>query len=318
MRAGRLASTVACSLPLLCRIDARRPASWIALATGGVAAAGGSGPVAHAMACACGGLAAVAAVGDPVRVDGSPDLTAACTVARVAWPLAGVALGWWAAALGGHAAAWSAIAAGLGVVFVAAVRLIASSAAAAWWSAWRPGDSPPALATERDGVHAAFGHHVVDRLAMAATLAAMVVWYFLVPAAAAWYAVLVGGLFVLLTVPSATSGPTVADEGARSLLVRTMPEPCGLPGTLPRSLRMIVVSASLLAWPALVAAVLRSELALVPTGPAGSLALLAALAAITAGGAWIAHARGVGGDTARALVLAGVAALILGAGRLLS
>lgn len=321
MQAGRLASTIACSVPLLCRIEARRPASWIALATAGTAAAvGGDGPEALAVAGACGGLAALAAVGDAVRIDASPELATASTLARAAWPLAGAVLGCCATALVAARAPWSAVAVGLGIVIVVAARLVAAaaaSAAAAWQAVWRAGDPLAGLAAG-DGGPSAFGHGWADRLVMMSTLVAMVVCYFLVPDAAAWYGLLVGGLFVLLTVPAATRGPGVTDEAARSLLVRTMPEPSALPGTLACSLRTIAISASLLGWPALVATVLRSDLALVPAGPGGALVLLAALAATTAGITWIAHARGLSGDTTRAVALAAVVTLIVAAQTLLS
>jgi hypothetical protein len=119
-------------LPLLVRIDARRPASWLAcgMAAAAVAAlaTAGSGAAVVAAAIACGGWAAAAAVGRPPRglVPGGAAVDAAWWWERAAWPLGGclaAAAGVWLMA--GNPA-W--IAGGL-VIGVAGMTAVAAGAA---------------------------------------------------------------------------------------------------------------------------------------------------------------------------------------------
>jgi hypothetical protein len=314
MHAGSVAAAVLASLPVLLRVEARRPATWIALAIAAVAAvACRSGVGWPAVPLACGGLAGLAAVGDLPLIAANPGSRVACLLARVAWPLAGAIGGWMAAARIVASASQVPAAVALGVVLVAAARVIGGfvAATAAAWHAPDPFAGVPL--PDAEGHRSVFGHGWHDRVAMAAALAAMAVCYFLVPEAAAWYAVIVAAVFVLLTVPAATRGPAVADEAARSLLARTMPGRPVLPGTSSASLRAIAVSASVLAWPALVAAVLRFDLVALATGPMAAIALLATLATTTACVTLITGRWGGSGDTARALVVAGVALLTISA-----
>jgi hypothetical protein len=95
----------AASLPLLVRIDARRPASWLALLGGAVAAAaamvgGGADHAAQSLVgVLAGALAAVAAIGDlPIDAGGTiaggrRRGAVVWAGARAAWPLAGMAAG---------------------------------------------------------------------------------------------------------------------------------------------------------------------------------------------------------------------------------
>ena len=155
----------AAMLPLLLRIDARRPASWlaagIAAATAALLpAAAESGGVVAAVAVACGGWAAVAARGrSPCGlVPGVPAVDVAWCLERAAWPLAatllaaggrclltgdglwggvGVALGIVAAT----AAAWAAARGGAAAEDAASFGLVVSSAAG-----WVGGHAPSATA----------------------------------------------------------------------------------------------------------------------------------------------------------------------------
>jgi hypothetical protein len=119
-------------LPLLVRIDARRPASWLAcgMAAAAVAAlaVAGSGAAVVAPAIACGGWAAAAAVGRPPRglVPGGAAVDAAWWWERAAWPLGGCL----AAAAGVWLMAGNppSLAAGL-VIGVAGMTAVAAGAA---------------------------------------------------------------------------------------------------------------------------------------------------------------------------------------------
>jgi hypothetical protein len=105
-------------LPIVARADARRAASWIVMAAAAAAAwaLGGGEPAAVVPAAiACGGLAAVAALGPlPAADRGTSDAT---WLARIGWVMAGGGAGAVAGALAGPsaAAAW-----GAGVLLVAA------------------------------------------------------------------------------------------------------------------------------------------------------------------------------------------------------
>ncbi len=122
-------------LPLLLRIDARRPASWLAAgsaaATIALLAAAAESAAVAAAAVACGGWAAVAARGRPPRgfVPGVPAVDAAWCLERAAWPLA--------AALLAGGARWLVAGDGGAVAVGTAVGIAAASASA--WAAARSG-----------------------------------------------------------------------------------------------------------------------------------------------------------------------------------
>jgi len=102
----------------LVRIDIRRTEAWVSLAMAFVAAAvvpvAWSGPPSLALAGACGGLAAVAAMGLPAGRDADH---AAVSIGRLAWPIGGVLAGMTSGSiLSPSPAAWQ-----VGVALVAAV-----------------------------------------------------------------------------------------------------------------------------------------------------------------------------------------------------
>lgn len=128
----------AAGLAAAARIDARRAASWIALAAGlpagrDLAADGGAGGA--AVAAACGGLLAVAAIGRlPSRMPDSPPgawpWLAAC---RAGWPLAGLVLGGVAAVAsgGGPLAAAGLVDVGLAAASAVVIAILHAAAIAA-------------------------------------------------------------------------------------------------------------------------------------------------------------------------------------------
>lgn len=138
-------------------------------------------------------------------------------------------------------------------------------------------------------------------VAMTASLAAMVGWYFLAPQYAWAYAVLATGLFVCLAVPPATE-----TTPATARFLRSSPGRPPLPGSLPRAARITAVYLGILGWPALVA------FGLPAAGERVGGPLTAVLWLASAGGCLLAlaaaAARTGGGETARAAALA-IAAL---------
>jgi hypothetical protein len=139
-------------------------------------------------------------------------------------------------------------------------------------------------------------------VAMIASLAAMVGWYFLAPQYAWAYAVLATGLFVCLAVPPATE-----TTPATARFLRSSPGRPPLPGSLSRAARITAVYLGILGWPALVAFALPAAAGERVAGP-----LTAVLWLASAGGCLLAlaaaAARTGGGETARAAALA-IAAL---------
>jgi hypothetical protein len=104
-------------------------------------------------------------------------------------------------------------------------------------------------------------------LAMATTLVAMAVCYFLAPEFAAWYAVVAVAWFVMLGVPAATTASGDHDALARCDLVKTCVGRPRLPGTTAHALAAILTHAAILGWPAVVAAVLWRGAAWTSGGP---------------------------------------------------
>lgn len=167
-------------LPLLVRIDARRPASWLACGMAAAAVAGLAGAGSHAAVVAaaigCGGWAAAAALGRPPRglVPGGAAVDAAWWWERAGWPLGGcltAVAGVWLTA--GDAAS---IAGGLaiGVVGMTAVAAAAAARGAAPADATSLGlvvSSAAAAAAGCRGAAAAIGSGVA-----ATVLAAGVAW----------------------------------------------------------------------------------------------------------------------------------------------
>lgn len=281
-------------IALLVRLDARRPASWIAVVTAlAVASWMLARPTPVVTAVVCGGLLAVAAVGFPTHLAAVPGLAVPRAVARVAWPVIGILA---AAVLGGRwtagampttatilAAALLGVAATLGTVLIVVSR---------WWPRFVAGGN-------EDGAFAGW----IDAAAMASLLVAMAVCYFLTPLLAGWYAVVAGCWFVGLMVPRATLDG--ADAAARELLVASAVGAPRLPGTPAHAGRMLATGAAILGWPAIVAGVLWSGPTWTASGPAAALLLLVVLAVSAAA---LARMQRVPGDTPLALAACTLAA----------
>lgn len=294
---GRFAAVMA----VVARIEARRPAAWIALVTAGGAAAlleRAGGGMAMPAAVVSGGLAALAAIGGLVRRAEPPRPAAAWWIVRSGWPLAGAAFGGLASAIAGHGvvAAWGVVA---GALVVAAAAAVVPHVANPW----------------REWPHVALapGRPWGEWIAMPSCLAAMVVCYFLIPELAPWYAVIATGWFVVLAVPAATLAAGAADAFRRDALLRSAVAAARLPGTLGHAFDTIVSQAAVLGWPAVVAAVLRGPEALAAGGPVVAVGVLAAVAAATALAAWIGSACRVSGETTLAALTATLAAALVAA-----
>ncbi len=261
---------------LLVRIDARRPASWIAAAAAAAAIVAMANRAASPwLAVVCGGLLAAAAVGDPADLASLPCLAMRRVAARWAWPAAGILAGFVAASwIGrdwrgpGMTAAWAAIGLAAALAFVA----VAAARGGGWWSDAGAGLFGP-------GGHEEAGRlGWLDGLAMASTLAAMAACYFLAPQFSGWYAILAAAWFVVLFVPRATI--TAGDAFGRIALVRSAVGSPRPPGVSAHAIRGIAAGAAILGWPAVVAASLWGGPAWSVDGPLAALALLAALAAV--------------------------------------
>jgi len=253
---------------LLVRLDARRPASWVA-AVAAVAASSSilvrCAPAWAAAACGC--LLAVAAVGFPARLAAVPELAVPRAMARIAWPLLGLGAGAAVAGRWATADATAAVAAAVLGVVITVGGLLAMTAR--WCRRLAAGGGDDAVAGG-----------VIDALAMASVLVAMAVCYFLAPQLAGWYAAVAGGWFVALVVPRATLD--AADDTARRTLVASAVGLPRLPGTPAHAVRTLATGAAILGWPAIVGSVLWSGPAATPAGPVAALVLLATLAGMAA------------------------------------
>ena len=147
---------------------------------------------------------------------------------------------------------------------------------------------------------------------MATTLVAMAVCYFLAPEFAAWYAVVAVAWFVVLGVPAATTASGDGDALARGDLVRTCVGRPRLPGTTAHALAAILTHAAILGWPAVVAAVLWRGAAWTSGGPVLAILVVASLATATAVVVWGADACGATRDTAAAVIVALLVAVVSG------
>lgn len=339
MRSAEIAAAARLAPPLLAGA-ARRPAAWIALVTAagaGLCCPTGGGSA--AVAAAVGGLAAVAAVGhQPPAAGGGRGVAWLGPLVRAWWPLLGAALAAaWRGVSAGPAETGVAVWVGVGVVLAAGLivgltrgrlgesvvvgrgLMVVGLGSAGGLAAAAAGASPllqavtmtAAWALVGCGLIAAQGQeHSVGAVpgadsaagrgpAMASALLAMAGCYFLAPQFAWGYGVIALGWFVVLAVPAATAarGSAVAER-----LVRSSPGRPAAPGTLARAVPLVATIAALLAWPAMVAAVLAGPetgsfggpLAAVVTLALGSCLTLAAVAA----GSWC------GNEVARALSLA--------------
>ena len=327
-RAGRPLTAVCQTgavLAICLRVDARRPASWIAAAAAAAAvvmlarAAPPSG-MTDTAAGVCGGLLAAASLGSLAGGGGGGGGEAerwrTRVLGRLAWPVAGTAAACvWLLTTGvapRETLRITVLVAGAAVMAVTLFRL----------SAWR---RPGAGAGERHDVRhagaafsAAVGHGPPavrswpEALAMATTLAAMAVCYFLAPEFAAWYAVVAAAWFVVLGVPAATTASGDGDALARRDLVRTCVGRPRLPGTTAHALAAILTHAAILGWPAVVAAVLWRGAAWTSGGPVLAILVVASLATATAVVVWGADACGATRDTAAAVIVALLVAVVSG------
>jgi len=368
-------------LVLLVRIDARRPASWLALlaAAGGlVAAAEAQAPAAVALGWWAGTLAVVAALGelpDDDQWSGMPPPP--WLAGRLLWPLAGWGLGWWlgwgfsalargenawpagaavvAGIVAGGAAvrgalAWKARAADAssvalvlgGVATAGALAVPAATrsewclpaASLAWISAatisvavagsqsrLAPADRPTQRTGEEPPVLPVIGplRRRLNSSAMVAALLGMVCWLFLDSTRAADFHAMTLAWFVSLAVPLATLGDGAMHTRAWRWLYSSSPvlfPPARSTAVMPRFWRprlgsdsfsrvTVVSYAAILAWPALVAAlILAGEPAVAWRAASTVLAVAAAALALVALGR--AGARlGWSGDSTQAVALLG-------------
>jgi hypothetical protein len=198
----------------------------------------------------------------------------------------------------------------------------------------RSGDPVSALMPARRWHRAASVHHLdaphravagsfLDPLAMASTLVAMVVCYFLAPDHARWFVAVSAAWFTVLAVPAATIAAGALDADRRGLLARSAPGGPRLPGSFRHALAALGLHAAIFGWPAVVAAVLWGAAAATPCGPLTAVVVLAALA----GSVVLVVAvmdemvrrgcRGADGGAALALAMAAAMAVLLATGLLL-
>jgi hypothetical protein len=258
----------------LMRIDARRPASWCVAGVTAAAAAALASDVRPVAAVGCGLLLGAAAIGGLAREAAVADFIRARIAARLVWPIIGGMVGLGLAGFlsgDGQATVRAAMALMTGGVAAAGIALATRSLVGRGGSMAATGMNDPVAG------QSLVGRSWIDAVAMASTLVAMAVCFFLAPEAAGWYAVLAASWFTLLAVPVATLAG--GDETARRALLAASPGGPRLPGTAARSLRMLVAYAAVLAWPAAVAAVVTRG-----SGPAaeGSVAAIVAIAALLA------------------------------------
>jgi len=285
----------------LIRIDARRPASWIAFVVTAIVAGSGCRVDAPLAAAACGGLLGVAASGDLRMAAARGELAIIRTVARAIWPLTGLTV----SGLVVGSSAWVACLAG---GLVASSACSTAAAAARGWPAstrWLAAVLPPGGGRSDSWI---------DRLAMPSMLAAMAICYFLMPELAGWYAAVALAWFVLLAVPRATLWG--GEAAARSRLAGSAPGRPRPPGTALDATRHLSASVALLCWPAIVALVLQRDLAWSIAGPAAAIALLVVVATVAAAVAAVTEWRQLPADTTLAAAAATLAGVIAWAAQL--
>lgn len=248
---------------LLARIDARQPATWLALAVAAAVAAllpdaapvgWPTGPV---VATLLGAAVAVMAVGDAGHVGGSAGIDGGWLAERIAWPL----LGWGVvAALRGH---WPLLVCG-GIGIVVAAVLVASlvrrgalgadaasaaivaagaSAAVGWWvdflwPGWFPAGAVAAVGLVVIALAAgavgglALGlrsglRRLLTAAGMAGALVGMVAWLFLAADRAPLDMASSLAWFAALAVPAATLGDGVSHAAMWRRLERAAPRLAG-------------------------------------------------------------------------------------------
>ncbi len=212
--------------------------------------------------------------------------------------------------LSAAAAATTALAVGAleyPVLWQAAAASLASAVVA--WTLWR-------LSAWEQGVFAlgaAAGEQASPLVAisMVTVLAAMVGCFFLAPNLAAGYPVVALSWFICLAVPAATAS---SQPHCGLWLSRSAIGPVPLPGSVMRAAAKGLFQAAVLGWPAVVAMLLPAvdgSRAVHPGIAVGCLALAAVLLLAVVSGATRWGFRG--GETPRAIYLAGVAGTVIGA-----
>ena len=295
----------------LVRIDARRPASWLVAAASLAVVA--LAPASRLWAAAGGGvLLALAAVGSLLRASPEADLLSARLMARLAWPLAAVAAGMVAARFAGidppgQARVAIAIAGG---AILAAVAV----GSAKWLPRLRGLGEPPVHGPSAPGHMPLVGRSWADATAMAATLVAVAICYFLAPEFSAWYTVVATTWFTLLAVPAATL--VGGDAQARSDLLAAAPGRPRLAGTPSAAVPILAAYAAVLGWPAAVAAIVARERPWGWRDPLTAVLVLAGMAALASGLTWASAARNWREDTALAVVAVAHATAIALAARI--
>jgi len=364
-------------LALLVRIDARRPASWLALlaAAGGlVSATQTPTPVAVALGWWAGTLAVVAALGELPNDDqwsGMP--TPPWLAGRLLWPLAGWGLGWWFIAIARGESAWpagAALAAGivaggaavrgslawearaadaaslalvLGGIAAAGSLVVPANKSGEWclpgaFLAWiaaatisvavavsqsrlAPADRPTRRSADDPPALPVIGplRRRLNTSAMVAALLGMVGWLFLDPTRAADFHTMTMAWFVSLAVPLATLGDGVMHARAWSWLYRSTPVRFPAARSTSVMLRFwrpqlgsdsfssvtVVSLAAILAWPAVVAALILAGEPAVAWRAASAVMSLAAAAVALVGLGRAGANLGWSGDSTQALALLG-------------
>lgn len=296
------------------RMAARRPAAWLACAAavtcgGLLAAAGGQfTPI----ALVCGVLVAIAAVGDPPPVAPAVALPAVVWWSPLAWPLVGAVAAATVAGAPGRTMA-TAIAAAA-IVTTASRQLIGHVVRGGKMAADHAATDRPLQPTAVTAWMADDANRgPLARVALATSLIAMAVCFFLDPDRAGWYALVAAAWFVALTLPIAAIAGGGSDERARGRLIASAagPPPGSrghpLPGTLPHAIRGLVTHAVLLAWPAVVATLIWAGRVDRIGGPLAAIGVLAGLTAGTAGLLATMRLCGANGDTTRGSVACALA-----------
>lgn len=295
----------------LVRIDARRPASWlVAAATLAVVTLA---PASRPSAAAGGGvLLAMAAIGSLLRAPPGSDLLHARLAARLAWPLVFAAVGVGIAGLAegdatARAAVATAVVAGVMIAMVAVVTAKRLSQ-----TGFLRGEVAAREVSPRGYPHLV-GRSWGDAAAMASTLGAMAICYFLMPEYAGWYAVIAASWFTLLAVPAATI--VGGDQQLRGDLVAAGPGRPRLAGTLAAVVPTLAAYAAILGWPAVVAAIVARNRAWDWRDPLAALLLLFCMAAVASALAWASAARRWREETTLAVMAAAHATAIALAAR---
>lgn len=269
----------------LVRVDARRSASWV-VAAATLAVVALVSPSRLDAAAASGVLLAVAAIGGLVRAPPATELMGLRLGARLVWPLGAAVASLVACGrddMAGRALVATAVVAA-GVVTAGAVAVV---------KRLRPVRHllREAVPEERTfaGHGSAVGRSRVDAAAMASALVAMAVCFFLVPEWAGWYVVVATSWFTVLAVPIATFAG--GDETLRRDLVATAPGRPRLAGTPGGAGSILAAYATILGWPAAVAAIVVRHRGWGWGDPLAALVALACMATVAAALAWGAAAR---------------------------